>query len=50
MKYESLIQGVRKYLDKNVKLLNVVSDSEIIVRHVQKAICCVLNHLRSYRQ
>jgi ribonuclease HI len=49
-KYESLVQGIKKSMDLNVKELKVFGDSEIIVRLVRNTIHCNSPHLRNYQQ
>ena len=48
--YEALIQGLKKALDLNVKVLVAFGDSEIIVRQVHNSIHCLSNHLQSYQK
>ena len=50
VEYEALIQGLKKALDLNVKVLVAFSDSEIIVRQVHNSIHCLSNHLQSYQK
>jgi ribonuclease HI len=47
--YEALIQGLKRAIDLNVKLLIVFGDSEIIVKQVQNSIHCVSAHLKNYQ-
>jgi hypothetical protein len=46
--YEALIQGLKKYMDLNIKELKVFKDSEIIIRQVRNTIHCNSPHLRNY--
>jgi ribonuclease HI len=49
VEYESMIQGINKTIELNVKELKVFRDSEIIVRQVRKTIHCNSPHLRNYQ-
>ena len=48
--YEALIQGLKKVLELNVKVLIAFGNSEIIVRQVRNSIHCLSNHLQSYQK
>jgi ribonuclease HI len=48
--YESLVQGLKKAIDLNVKELKVFKDSEIIIRQVRNTIHCNSPHLKNYQQ
>ena len=50
VEYEALIQGLKKALELNVKVLVAFGDSEIIVREVHNSIHCLSNHLQSYQK
>ena len=45
MEYESLIQGLNKVIDLDIKVLIAYGDSEIIVRQVRNSIHCIYEHL-----
>jgi hypothetical protein len=47
--YESLVQGLKKAIDLDIKELNVFGDFEIIVRRVNNTIHCNSHHLLSYQ-
>ena len=49
-KYEALVQGLKKALVLNVKVLVAFGDSEIIVQQVRNSIHCLSNHLQSYQK
>jgi ribonuclease HI len=49
-KYESLVQGLKKAIDLEVKHLKVFGDSEIIVRQVRNTIHFLSPHLKAYQQ
>jgi ribonuclease HI len=48
--YKSLVQGLKKSIDLNVKELKVFRDSKIIVRQVRNTIHCNSPHLKNYQQ
>jgi ribonuclease HI len=49
VEYESLLQGLRKETDMDVRNLMVFSDSEIVVRKVRNSIHFLSPHLKSYQ-
>jgi ribonuclease HI len=48
--YESLVQGLKKSMDLNIKEVKVFKDSKIIVRHVKNTIHCNSPHWNNYQQ
>ena len=48
--YEAIIQGLKKYLDLNIKVLVVYGDSNITVWQVPNSIHCILEHLQNYQK
>jgi ribonuclease HI len=48
--YESLVQGLNKAIDLNVKELKVFGDSEIIIRQVRNTIHFNSPHLKNYQK
>jgi hypothetical protein len=49
-KYETLVQGLNKAIDLNIKKIKVFRDSEIVVRQARNTIHCNSPHLRNYQQ
>ena len=49
VEYESLIQGLKKAIDLDIKELIAYGDSEIIVRQVRNSIHCLSKHLQNYQ-
>ena len=49
VEYESLVQGLKKSIELNVKNLKVFGDSEIVVRKVRDTIHCLSPHLKGYQ-
>ena len=49
VEYESLVQGLKKSIELNVKNLKVFGDSEIVVRKVRDTIHCLSPHLNVYQ-
>ena len=47
---EALIQGMKKDLYLNIKVLVVYGDSNIIVRKVRNSIHCISQHLQNYQK
>ena len=45
VEYEALIQGLKKVIDLDIKVLVAYGDSEIIVRQVRNSIHCIFEHL-----
>ena len=45
MEYETLIQGLTKAIDLDIKVLVAYGDSEIIIREVHNSIHCISEHL-----
>ena len=50
VEYEALIQGLKKAIDLDIKVLVAYGDSEIIVRQVRNSIHCISEHLQNYQQ
>jgi ribonuclease HI len=50
VKYEALVQGLKKAIDLDVKELKVFGDSKIIVIQVRNAIHCNSPHLKNYQK
>jgi ribonuclease HI len=50
VEYESLVQGLKKSIDLNVKELKVFRDSKIIIRQVRNTIHYNSPHLKNYQQ
>jgi hypothetical protein len=48
-KYKTLLEGLRKSVDMDVKNLMVFGDSEIMVGQVRNSIHCLSPHLKSYQ-
>ena len=44
VEYEALIQGLKKAIDLDIKVLIAYGDSEIIVRQVRNSIHCIFEH------
>ena len=49
VEYDSLIQGLKKAIDLDIKVLIAYGDSEIIVRQVRNSIHCIYEHLQNYQ-
>ena len=49
IEYEALIQGLKKPIDLDIKVLVAYGDSEIIVRQVHNSIHCISEHLQNYQ-
>lgn len=49
VEYEVLVQGLYKAIGLNMKYLQVIRDSEIIVRHIRNTIRCLSGHLKHYQ-
>ena len=47
VEYEALIQGLKKEIDLDIKVLVTYGDSEIIVWNVRKSIHCFSEHLQN---
>ena len=50
MEYEALIQGLKKAIDLDIKVLIAYCDSEIIVRQVRNSIHFLFEHLQNYQR
>lgn len=50
VEYEALVQGLEKAIDMNTKCLEVVGDSQIVVRQVRNSIHCIPHHLKNYKK
>ena len=50
VEYEALIQGLKKAIDLDIKLLVAYGDSEIIIRQVRNSIHCISEHLYNYQR
>ena len=49
IEYESLVQGLRKSIELNVKNLKFFGDSKTVVRQVRDTINCLSPHLKEYQ-
>ena len=49
VEYEALIQGLKKTIDLDIKVLIAYGDSEIIVRQVHNSIHYIFEHLQNYQ-
>lgn len=49
VKYETLVEGLRKEILLDVKYLKVFNDSKIIIKQVRNVIHYVSNHLKNYQ-
>ena len=49
MEYEALIQGLKKAIDLDIKVLITYGDSKIIVRQVCNPTHCLSEHLQNYQ-
>ena len=49
VEYEALIQGLKKAIDLDIKVLIAYGDSEIIVKEVCNSIHCLSEHLQNYQ-
>ena len=50
VEYEALIQGLKKAIDLDIKVLIAYGDSEIIVRQARNSIHCLSEHLQNYQR
>ena len=50
VEYESLIQGVRKATNMNVRCIEVFGDSQVVIKHVINSIDCNSHHLKKYQK
>ena len=50
MEYEALIQGLKKMIDLDIKVLVAYGDFEIIVRQVCNSIHCIFENLQNYQR
>jgi ribonuclease HI len=49
VKYEAILQGLKKTIDLDVQCLVVFGDSEIVVKQVKNNIHCLFVHLKNYQ-
>jgi hypothetical protein len=50
VEYKSLVQGLRKAPDLDIKCIAVFRDCQIVARQVRNSINCTSNHLKNYQQ
>ena len=49
VEYEALIQGLKKAIDLDIKVIIAYGDYEIIVRQVRNFIHCIFENLQNYQ-
>ena len=50
VKYEALIQGLRKAIDLKVKSIEVFGDSRLVIEHVRNFMFNTFHHLNKHQQ
>ena len=50
VEYEALIQGLKKVIDLDIKMLVAYGDFEIVIRQVYNSIHCIYEHLQNYQR
>jgi hypothetical protein len=48
--YEALIQGLRKVVEMQVKILKVFDESEVVIGQVRDTMHCIYSHLKSFQR